>query len=250
MTPHADSTSAWPTSRSAARHLAEALRTRHCSADSAFDRFLPEDLRAVSGQYWTPLRVAARAAEWLDDVNVRHVVDIGSGAGKFCVAAALVSRAHFTGLEKRSSLVASARALADLFGVHRRVRFVHGAFGVTPPPVADAYYLYNPFGNYWFDSIRDTEGDAEFGTAPRVREIACVEQFIRTAPVGTWLLTYNGFGGHMPECCDMIRVDWTLSAALRFWRKQRASEPPDLAHQSRAFRRASRVRKSRRRDVT
>jgi SAM-dependent methyltransferase len=248
--PHSDSTLACPTSRSAARHLAEALRTQECPTDSAFDRFLPEDLRGVSRQYWTPLRVAARAAEWLDAVNVRHVVDIGSGAGKFCVAAALVSGAHFTGLEKRSSLVASARALADLFGVRRRVRFVHGAFGVTPPPVADAYYFYNPFGNYWFDSIRDTEGDAEFGPAPRLREVALVEQFIRAAPVGTWLITYNGFGGRMPECCDLIRVHWTLSAALRLWRKQRASEPPELARQPRAFRRAWRVRKSRRCDVT
>ena len=214
---------AWPTSRIAARHLAEALRTEHCPTDRTFDRFLPEDLRAVSTQYWTPLSVAKRAAEWLDDLNVRHVVDIGSGAGKFCVVAALVGRAQFTGLEQRSSLVASARALANVFGVNGRVRFVHGALGVAPTPIADAYYLYNPFGDYWFDSGRDTEGDVEFSTARCAHDIAFVEQLIRSARVGTCLLTYNGFGGRVPECCDLIRIDWTLPGALRLWRKQRSA---------------------------
>jgi hypothetical protein len=70
------------------------LRPQHSPTDSAFDRFLPEDLKAVSAQYSTPLRLGKRAAEWLDDLNVRHVVDIGSGAGKVCVPAALVSRAR------------------------------------------------------------------------------------------------------------------------------------------------------------
>jgi SAM-dependent methyltransferase len=208
--------------RIAARHVAAALRTENCPTDREFDRFLPEDLRAVSDDYWTPLSVAKRAAEWLDDLNIRNVVDIGSGPGKFCVAAALVGRARFTGIEQRSSLVASARALANVFGVSGRVRFVHGALGVAPTPFADAYYLFNPFGEYWFDSSRDTEGDVEFNAARRAHDVALVEQLIRSARVGTWLLTYNGFGGRVPECCDQIRVDWTLPGTLRLWRKQRS----------------------------
>jgi hypothetical protein len=167
--------------------------------------------------------VAKRAAEWLDDLRVRSVVDIGSGAGKFCVAAALVGRAGFTGLERRLSLVTPARALANVFEVSGRVTFVHGALGVVPTPIADAYYLYNPFGDYWFHSSRDTEGDVKYSTPRRADDIALVEQLIRRAPIGTYLLTYNGFGGRVPECCDQIRVDWTLPGALRLWRKQRSA---------------------------
>src|SRR5688572_15369217 len=99
-------------SQRAAQYVADALRMQQRPTDRAFDRFLPEDLRAVSMKYWTPLRVVKRAAEWLNDVNARHVVDIGSGAGKFCVATATLSRARFTGLEQSRSLVGSARALA------------------------------------------------------------------------------------------------------------------------------------------
>ena len=59
----------------------------------------PKGLRGVSGQHWTQLVVAKRAAEWLDALRIRIVVDIGSGVGKFCVAAALVGHCRFTGLE-------------------------------------------------------------------------------------------------------------------------------------------------------
>jgi SAM-dependent methyltransferase len=187
--------------------------------DRAFDRFLPEDLRAVSMKYWTPLRVVKRAAEWLNDVNARHVVDIGSGAGKFCVATATLSRARFTGLEQSRSLVGSARALARVFGVNGRVTFVHGVFGAIATPIADVYYLYNPFGNYWFDSRRDGEPHSECTIARRLQEVAHVERFVETVPRGTYLLTYHGFGGRMPACCDLIRVDLTLAGGLRLWKK-------------------------------
>ena len=49
-------------------------------------------------------------------VDVQSVVDIGSGAGKFCVAAALGSGCRFTGLEQRPRLVAAARTLAAYTG--------------------------------------------------------------------------------------------------------------------------------------
>src|SRR5882724_10120638 len=75
---------------SAAR-VAEALRAGYCPADRAFDRFLPPRSRQLSSQYWTPLSVATRAAGWFEDLGIRTVVDIGSGAGKFCVAVGLAS---------------------------------------------------------------------------------------------------------------------------------------------------------------
>src|ERR1700752_3403136 len=100
--------------RVAARQLAEALRTGRCPADRAFDRFLPGRLRVVSSLYWSPLAVAQRSAKWFTDDGGCSVVDIGSGAGKFCVAGALFGKCRFTGLEQRPSLVRSAQALARL----------------------------------------------------------------------------------------------------------------------------------------
>jgi hypothetical protein len=209
-------------SREAARRVAEALRSDICPDDTAFDRFLPQDLRDVSEQYWTPLRVVKRAAEWLAELRIRTVVDIGSGPGKFCVAGALLTDARFIGLEHRGSLVESANALARAFGVMRRVTFVHGALDAAEVPRAEAYYLFNPFGDYWFNSSRDnSDPDVTFTHARRQVDIAAVERLIRLSPVGTAVLTYNSFGGRMPECCDLVHLEWTLPGALRLWRKQR-----------------------------
>jgi hypothetical protein len=209
-------------SREAARRVAQALRADACPTDTAFDRFLPLDLRDVSEQYWTSLRVVKRAAEWLAELRIRTVVDIGSGAGKFCVAGALLTDARFIGLEHRRSLVESAQALAKAFGVSRRVTFVHGALGAVPTPRAEAYYLFNPFCEYWLDSRRDDrDPDVTFTHARRKDDIAAVERLIRLSPIGTTVLTYNGFGGRMPDCCDLLHLEWTLPGALRLWRKQR-----------------------------
>src|SRR4051812_18571180 len=74
--------------------VAEALGAGMRLTDASFDQFLFDPLRALSSQHWTPLAVAARAAEWFEQRNIRTVVDIGSGAGKFCVAAALAGHCH------------------------------------------------------------------------------------------------------------------------------------------------------------
>lgn len=209
-------------SREGARRVAHALRADVCPTDAAFDRFLPQDLREVSEQYWTPLRVVKRAVEWLAELRIRTVVDIGSGAGKFCVAGALLTDARFIGLEHRRSLVESAHALAKTFGVSRRVTFVHGALGAVATPRAEAYYLYNPFCDYWFDSRRDdSDPEVTFNHARREADIAAVERLVRLSPIGTTVLTYNSFGGRMPECCDLLHLEWALPGALRLWRKQR-----------------------------
>lgn len=208
--------------REAARQLADSLQSDRCPTDLEFDRFLPERLRAVSPLYWSPLAVTQRSAEWFTDAGIRSVVDIGSGAGKFCVAGALFGQCRFTGLEQRTFLTQSARALARLFNVHDRVRFVDGALGMVPTPIADAYYFFNPFGDYSFGLGRPVEMDGECSDARRTDDIAAAEQLLRRAAIGTWVLTFNEFGGRMPRGYDLIRVDVELTGALRLWKKTRS----------------------------
>lgn len=209
--------------------LAEAIRAGRSPVDGAFDRWLPRELRAVSDQYWTPLPVIRRVASWLQDLRVRTVVDIGSGAGKFCVASALLSPCRFVGVEKRSSLVNLARSLALAFGVDDRVLFLKGDFGLTPTPEADAYYLFNPFGDYAFGSPGFTDPGVSFSRESGDRDVRAVVQVLTLAPPGTVVITYNGFGGRLPSSYEQIDVDVTLPRALRLWRKTRLSTQPTRA---------------------
>lgn len=199
--------------------IARALRTGLRTTDSAFDRFLPTKLQAVSPQYWTPLVVAARAAQWLERVGVQSVVDIGSGAGKFCVSAALASRCQYTGIEQRAHLVESASELARLFAVDDRVQFVHGTFGEMPLPVADAYYVFNPFEESFFSDGSALDSSVELSPARYARDLCAMAKLLEHARIGTYLLTYNGFGGSIPGIYQELFVDRTLPNVLRMWRK-------------------------------
>ncbi len=169
--------------------------------------------------FWTPLVVAARAAAWFTELGVASVVDIGSGAGKFCVAAALGTDCQFTGLEHRARLVAAAGRLARQFHVDDRVRFIECLLEIGGVPAADAYYLYNPFGENRFGPEGHLDDEVELGEDRYLRDIAAVEDLLRGARVGTYVVTYNGFGGQVPEGYAQIRVDRTLPNMLRMWQK-------------------------------
>jgi predicted RNA methylase len=201
-----------------ALELADAIRRGAEPDDDLFDRFLPVRLRVASGMFWTPLVVAARAAAWLTEVGAASVVDIGSGAGKFCVAAALTSRCHYTGVEHRPRLVAAAGRLARQFGVDDRVAFQVGRLD-EGLPAADAYYLYNPFGENRFGPDGHLDDEVELGEARYRADIAAVEALLRDAPTGTHVITYNGFGGAVPARYVQVRVDRTLPNMLRMWSK-------------------------------
>lgn len=206
-----------------AARVAASIRDGRFVDESVFDRFLPPDLRRVSDDYWTPLPVVRRVASWLRRERVKTLVDIGSGAGKFCVATALLTSCRVTGLEARPSLVAAAQALAARFEVDDRVRFVPGAFGDVPTPAADAYYLFNPFGEYAFDALVDADDGVVFSEQQYIRDVDSTVRFLARAPVGTCVITYNGFGGDLPATYEQERVDLAFRGALRLWKKRAPS---------------------------
>jgi predicted RNA methylase len=204
-----------------ARELAQNLRCGNVAQDDEFDQFMPYEDRRVSSDYWTPIHVATRAAQWLDYFGARHVVDVGSGVGKFCIAAALGGRCQFTGIEHRSRLVSAARTLAHVFDVEDRVDFVQSSMSDAGWPHADAYYLYNPFGENLRRWEYQLDGEVELGIDRYKREIAETERFFEHAPRGTFLVTYNGFGGRVPDSYEQVAIDRDHRYELRMWRKAR-----------------------------
>jgi SAM-dependent methyltransferase len=220
MAPSRDVAPPAATTREEARAFAAAFRGRRTPLDAAFDRFLPAELREVSAYYWTPLRVARQAAAWLRDIQVRDVVDVGSGAGKFCVAASLLTRCRFVGLEKRASLAEAARELAETFDVGDRVTFVTGDLASSPVPEADAYYLFNPFGEYAFHSRRFADPDVSFTVERQAKDVDAARALLSAARPGTFVITLNGIGGPLPESYEQIDVARRLPGTLRLWKKR------------------------------
>ena len=86
--------------------------------------------------------------------------------------------------------------------------------------MGDAYYFFNPFGEYWLGADYPLEAGAEFTDTRFAHDVAAAEDLLRHAPAGTWILTYNGFGGRIPAGYELVRVDWKLRGVLRLWKKQ------------------------------
>lgn len=214
------------------QRAADALRAGDAGADRLFDALLPPALRDVSDDYWTPAPVVRQVAAWLRAEHIGTIVDIGSGAGKFCVALALLTPCRVIGLEHRPSLVAVARDLATRFGVGAQVTVIEGAFGAVPTPAADAYYLFNPFTEYPVASAAAAADDITFTRETWRRDVEAMTRFLAALPVDTRVVTYNGFGRYPPRTFEQTRVDLSFRGPLRLWTKRAAPPRPRLVRRS------------------
>ena len=88
--------------------------------------------------------VALRAAELLVAKPGALILDVGSGAGKFCIVGALATDAGFVGIEQRPHLVDAASMLAMGLGA-QRARFLAGDAFDADWRQFDGIYLFNPF---------------------------------------------------------------------------------------------------------
>ncbi|MEZ4229704.1 MAG: methyltransferase [Polyangiaceae bacterium] len=200
--------------------LAARISAGEVVEDDRFDRLLPAALRAHSRRYFTPVAVAVRVSEWLRDEGAQELLDIGSGAGKLCAIVGLRTELRVTGLEHRADLVAASRSLAESLGVETRVSFLHAALGEVALPSADAYYLYNPFGENLLGLEGQLDHNVEFGEARFRQDVGLVQRLLRRAPSGTRLITYNGFGGVIPTGYEDRRVERHGLNDLVLWRKR------------------------------
>jgi hypothetical protein len=129
----------------------------------------------------------------------------------------MTTEGRFFGIEQRESLVECARDLATLFGA-TNVSFAQGAFDSRNPEDYDAFYFFNPFEEDNFP--RKCEFDWPLPSrAERFEEnVYGAQQFLRAAKAGTRVVTYNGMGGRLPSCYDLIereQMGCTLELAVK-----------------------------------
>ena len=114
-------------------------------SESHFHLLYPAPLHSLARNHWTPLLVAQKAANFLAAENGVRILDIGSGIGKFCLAAAYYKpKAVFYGIEQRKDLVEYAEAARRVVGLHN-VSFIHGNITEIDFKNYDHFYFYNSF---------------------------------------------------------------------------------------------------------
>jgi SAM-dependent methyltransferase len=193
------------------------LRIGQPVSDEDFDRIYPEWVRRASGTHWTPIEVARRAVHLLGVDNRTRVLDVGSGAGKFCLVGSLTSPGRFVGVEQRPRLVAAA-ARAARSGRVERVQFIHGEALAIDWRDFDVFYLYGPFYEQVFDIQPAIE---EPITRSEQRYHACIAETIEklsSARAGTRVVTVNGFGARPAGYCQ-VASERMGQHLVQLWRK-------------------------------
>lgn len=200
--------------------LVALLRSGWAVSDRAFDAALyPADFRDRSSTFWTPVHVALRVTELLVASRATRVLDVGSGAGKFCIVGAAATGALFVGVEQREQLVTIAAA-ASLRARTRTARFFHGDIAEVDVETFDALYLFNPFEenvwapSEWFDDR------VELSLEKARRDVGQAEALLARARSGTRVATYHGFGGDMPSSYDRVLSERCHTGQLELWMKR------------------------------
>jgi precorrin-6B methylase 2 len=161
--------------------------------DSAYDKQISE----LSQQHWTPVPVAARAVHLLTRAGATRILDVGSGAGKFCIVGALSTEAEFVGVERRGYLVDIAKQTALRFGAHRAT-FVHASADSFSFEGFNGVYLYNPFYEQISTFLIQIDGGIERSPLVYRHFVRSTKDKLAAMAPPVAVVTYNGFGGPMP----------------------------------------------------
>ena len=123
------------------------------SSDAQFNQLYPASIQLLAQRHWTPLVVARKAASFLAAESNVKILDIGSGVGKFCLAAAHNKpKALYYGIEQRKRLVNHAEAAKEMLRIDN-ISFMNGNFTQIDFRNYDHFYFYNAF----YENITGTD---------------------------------------------------------------------------------------------
>lgn len=184
--------------------------------DAAFDWIFPEHIEAKSQKHWSPLDVVQKAAQFLAEPDA-HVLDIGSGVGKFCLTGAhYYPDTFFFGVEQRHNLVLYAEEAKNCLQLPN-AHFIFANMTQVNFNEFDHFYFYNAF----YENI-DNEDPIDDSIETSYSLYQYYTQYLYTAleqrPSGTRLVTYHSLEEEVPP--SYILADASYDALLKMWIKQ------------------------------
>lgn len=188
------------------------------ASDEEFNSLYPQPIKHAAQKHWTRINVARKASEFLVSENGVRILDIGSGAGKFCLTSAYYHpQASFTGVEQRESLVELCKVLKEKLGL-KNVDFIHSNITDINFLDYDNFYFYNSF----YENIEGTEKiDYSVPYSEKLYDYYNLFLYkqLKKLPVATRIVTFHSFGNEMPQSYQVIHTDY--DGYLKFWVKIR-----------------------------
>lgn len=186
------------------------------STDAQFNQLYPEPIQLLAQRHWTPLYVARRAAGFLAAEGNARILDIGSGVGKFCLAAAhFKPAASYFGIEQRKRLVNYADNAKKILNANN-VSFQTGNFTQLDFNNYDHFYFYNSF----YENVAGTDkidNSIEYSLELFNYYHRLLYKQLEQKPPGTRVASFHGLEDEMPAGYHIVGSE--INNLLKFWVK-------------------------------
>jgi hypothetical protein len=173
------------------------LRAGLLESDVSFNQLYPFKIQKLAKTHWTPLHIAQKAAAFLTAVDSAKILDIGSGAGKFCLAAACYHpEVIFHGVEQRKALINHALKAKEKLALDN-VSFIHSNFTGLDFSGYTGFYFFNSF----YENIDDSLPiDEAITGSEKIYEqyLQELQHKLRVMPMGTRIVTYHATNEAVP----------------------------------------------------
>lgn len=185
-------------------------------SDARFNELYPQDIQILAKRHWTPLSVAGLAAQFLAVEGNVKILDIGSGVGKFCLAAGYyMPDASYFGIEQRENLVVQAESAKAVLKA-QNVTFLKGNFTQLSFKDFDHFYFYNSFYENLVDTDKIDDRIVYSGELYNYYSRYMFKQLSESRS-GTKLATYYSMEDEIPK--TFFETGSSLGGLLKFWIK-------------------------------
>jgi SAM-dependent methyltransferase len=184
------------------------------SSDKRFNHLYPYDIQQLAQRHWTPLSIARKAIQFLASEEDVRILDIGSGVGKFCLAAGYYKpNARIYGIEQRKKLVEYAEDAGNTLELSN-VSFSCGNFTQINLKLYDHFYLYNPF----FENLDETDkidNTIMYSKSLYDYYSQYLNKQLETMPSGTRVVSFCSWHDEIPPCYQLVESQ--IDELLKFW---------------------------------
>jgi hypothetical protein len=184
--------------------------------DSEFDLIYPNEMKKVSEIHFSPFEVSKIAARFLVDKMGMRILDIGAGAGKFCMIGSACTEGIFTGVEQREHLHDLAKSISRKYKL-TNVAFINSNITDISFKDFDGFYLFNPFYEN-MNASGKMDDLVELKRELYDKYSLYVKMQLETKPVGTKLVTYFSYLTEIPSSYQLQFSDF--DGKLKMWEKK------------------------------
>ncbi|HMG16708.1 MAG TPA: methyltransferase domain-containing protein [Saprospiraceae bacterium] len=183
--------------------------------DNEFDLIFNKDTQIEAEMNFTPFLVAKMAAHYLANKKGTRILDIGAGAGKFCLIGSACTEANYIGVEQKQSLCNEANRIILQYHLSN-IEFIHSNITSISFIEYDAFYFYNSF----HENICLLESDND--TSHLNHEFYDKYSFymkdqLDAMPIGTKLVTYFSYLKEVPASYEVKFSEF--EGKLKMWEK-------------------------------